>query len=263
MGIYFLYKFARGDFRYWLNVEELLSWLCSIICRLMIKVITDFTLIVQFRHQFELGGVYWLANIVTNQLFCFVSVYLYKRFADTSTSVDNIIRCNTTDAGNTTNTVGCDEGSIESQLLFLVIGLFVLSVLSFGIFSRLINKDYLWTFYDIRTGSQFLCDNWRNGITDIERFETFDNHRTLYKSIEPELKVWLEENWERWEEEKEDWFNAAAISSVPVDLLPKKALSNMGGVTGRKASIIKMKEEKGKVVRERRGSVNLKIIPTG
>ena len=95
-----------------------------------------------------------------------------------------------------------------------------------------------------------MCDNWRNGITDLERFETFDNHRTLYKSIEPELKVWLKENWERWEEEKEDWFNAAAISTVPSDLLPKKALSDMCGVTGRKASIVRMKGEKGNVGRE-------------
>ena len=48
---------------------------------------------------------------------------------------------------------------------------------------------------------------------------------------------------------------------MPADLLPKKALSDMGGVKGRKASIVKMKDEKGKVGRER-GS-DLKIIPMG
>ena len=54
------------------------------------------------------------------------------------------------------------------------------------------------------------------------------------------------------------------ISTVPEDLLPKKALSDMGGVAGRKESIIQMKGEKGKVRREsvRRGS-DLKIIPMG
>ena len=68
----------------------------------------------------------------------------------------------------------------------------------------------------------------------------------------------------RWKEEREDWFNAAVISTVPEDLLPKKALSDMGGVTGRKASIVRMKDEKGKVgrVSVRRGS-DLKIIPMG
>ena len=78
------------------------------------------------------------------------------------------------------------------------------------------------------------------------------------------MKIWLEENWERWEEEGGDWFNAATISSIPVDLLPKKALSDMGGEAGRKASIVAMKEEKGKLVRDsvRRGS-DLKIVPMG
>ena len=137
-------------------------------------------------------------------------------------------------------------------------------MLSFYVFSLLIKKEYLWTFYDNRTGIQYVVDNWKNGITDIEKFETFDNHYSFYKSIESELKVWLEDNWERWEEEKEDWFNANSISKVPSDFLPKKALSDMGGVAGRKASIVKMKDEKGKVAREsvRRGS-DLKVIPMG
>ena len=57
-------------------------------------------------------------------------------------------------------------------------------------------------------------------------------------------------------ESRISWFNATTISTVPEDLLPKKALTDMGGVTGRKASIIKMKKEKGEVGREsvRRGS---------
>ena len=51
---------------------------------------------------------------------------------------------------------------------------------------------------------------------------------------------------------------------MPEDLLPKKALCDMGGVTGRKARIIKIKNEKGKDGRAsvRRGS-DLKIIPMG
>ena len=79
------------------------------------------------------------------------------------------------------------------------------------------------------------------------------------------MKTWLEDNWERWEDENVAWFTPASISTVPSDLLPKKALSDMGGEAGRKASIMKMKEEKGKVGSVRmsmRGS-NLKSIPMG
>ena len=163
---------------------------------------------------------------------------------------------------NSTNTIATNNGTLDdiessqatntnsSELLplrELVIGLFVLSMLSFGLFLSRINKEYLVTFYDNRTGSQFLCDNWRNGISDKERFYVFSKHPSLYKSINRELKDWLSENWERWEEEKEDWFTAKMISKIPSELLPEKALIDMGGVTGRKASIIKMKEEKGQV----------------
>jgi len=269
MAVY-LYKIARGDLRYWFNLSNIQSWIVTILMRAIIKVITDFTLIVQFRGQLELGGMYWSMNMIANQIFCFVSVFLYKRFADISSNALNnstsiaTILCNSTDIGNTTNT-GCKAGT-ELPLQEFVIGLFLLSMLCFFGFLFLIKKEYLWTFFDRRTGSQYVIDNWRNGISDKDRFYVFSKHPSLYKSINKELKDWLSENWERWEDENEDWFGAAAISTVPSDLLPKKALSDMGGVTGRKASIVKMKAEKGEVGRKsvsvRRGS-DLKIIPMG
>ena len=217
--------------------------------------------------------MYWSMNIIANQLFCFVSMYLYQRFAGTSSTVENdhnnstsigytTVLCNSTDIGNATNT-GCD--ATDSSLLFIVIGLFLMSMISFAGFLCLIKKEYLWTFYDMRTGSQYVMDTFvKEAETDEIRFMVFTHHLSLYESIEEELKIWLEDNWERWEEEKEDWFNAAAISFVPAEFLPKKALVDMGGVAGRKASIVKMKAEKGDVGREsvRRGS-DLKIIPMG
>ena len=266
---YFLYKIVRGDLRYWFNLTSIVSWAVSIIQRIVGKTIVDFTLLVHFRHPFELGGIYWSLNIIVNQLFCFVSLYLYTTFADTSSATENVhnsstsvvtIFCNSTD--NTTNT-GCD--ATELPLQELVSGLFILSMLAFLGFLKLINKEYLWTFFDRRTGSQFVIDKFHEVESNAMKFDTFSKHRSFYKSIEDELKTWFEGNWERWEEEeKEDWFNAAVIATVPEDYLPKKALSDMGGVTGRKASIIMMKEEKGKVGREsvRRGS-DLKVTPMG
>ena len=275
MAVYFLYKIARGDFRHWINVQGNLSWVVSILMRLMIKVITDFTLIVQFRGQMELGGIYWLANMILNQLFCFISVYLYTRFADdnssfiddvhsNSTSIANIIiRCNYTDTGNATNT-DCDQGAFE-PLWFVVSGLFVLSVLSFGIFLRLINKNYLCTFYDARTGKEFITACFQLLKTDKEKFNSFFRHRSLNADIEPELKVWLEENWERWEEERPDWFTPAAIKSVPIDMLPQVLLKKHGGIEGARASIrrsiVREKEEKAKNLR--RASAALRQVEDG
>ena len=95
-------------------------------------------------------------------------------------------------------------------------------MVSFVLFLSRINKEYLVTFFDNRTGSQFLCDNWRNGRSDKERFYVFGKHKSLYKSINKELKDWLNKNWEKWEEEKEDWFITKMICKIPIELLPKQ-----------------------------------------
>ena len=47
---------------------------------LIFITIVDFTLIIHFRHQLELGGLYLRVNRVINQLFCFEFFYLYKKY---------------------------------------------------------------------------------------------------------------------------------------------------------------------------------------
>ena len=71
-------------------------------------------------------------------------------------------------------------------------------------FLSLINRKYLRTVYDTRTGKQFLCDVFLNAKTDKDRFYIFGKHASYYKSIEPEIKEWLKENWERWDNEGGD-----------------------------------------------------------
>ena len=215
------------------------------------------------RHPFELGGGYWATNIIMNQLFCFVSVFLYERFVvdnssivegvrNNSTSIDNaIVFCNSTNSTYTAN-IGCVQNATKLPLWSLVMGLFVLSMLSFFIFSRLINKEYLWTFYDFRIGKDFVVDNFLKSESDYVKFRVFTHHRSYYLRIYKELKVWLDENWEKWEEDKPDWFDAYMIGLVPSELLPAKTLQKFGGERGRKKSIAMMakaeeKEMEGKL----------------
>ena len=137
-------------------------------------------------------------------------------------------------------------------------------MLCFAGFLKLINKEYLWTFFDGRTGKAYKVDSFIEAVSDVTKFEVFNCHPSFYASIREELKTWLDDNWATWEEERPTWFNATRIVMVPPEMLPSKALSDMGGVAGRKESIIEMKGEKGKVGRAsvRRGS-DLKIIPMG
>ena len=38
----------------------------------------------------------------------------------------------------------------------------------------------------------------------------------------------MNENWDKWEEEKPDWFSTKTIIKIPQDMLPVKVLENLG-----------------------------------
>jgi len=266
-SMYFLYKLLKGDWRYGLRLPNALSWVCSSMIRVVMKTIVDFTLIIHYRHPFDLGGIYWSLNLIFNQTFCFVSVYLHRKYSTEMSMKSASPSAALSFAPNTTNgTLNGIDSSQALPLLELVIGLFVLSMLSFGLFLSRINKEYLVTFYDMRTASQFLIDNWRNGLSDKERFYIFSKHKSLYKSINKELKDWLNDNWERWEEEKEDWFTAKMIGKIPSELLPEKFSNKLGvDVKGRRKSIDAMikAEEKDVVVEKVRRASAAQVVPSG
>ena len=50
--IYFCYKIARGEMRYWMNIKGFPGLVMSLLARFAVKSITDFTLIVQFRREY-------------------------------------------------------------------------------------------------------------------------------------------------------------------------------------------------------------------
>ena len=51
-SMYFCYKIFRGEMRYWLSIKGLPGWVLSVFVRIIVKSITDFTLIVQFRRKY-------------------------------------------------------------------------------------------------------------------------------------------------------------------------------------------------------------------
>jgi len=129
----------------------------------------------------------------------------------------------------------------------------------------MINPDYLWTFFDVQTGKQFVFEVYTSSSAEKDKFEyVFYSHRIYYQHFKGELKIWLGNNWDKWNEDQPDWFTACAIASVPPDMLPETALRSMGGVLGRRLSIDEMQkdEKKPKKDRGRRGT-DLKIVPPG
>ena len=57
MALYLLQKIARGDFHYWVPVDGPFGLFVSLVLRVNVKTITDFTGVVQFRADTELEGL--------------------------------------------------------------------------------------------------------------------------------------------------------------------------------------------------------------
>ena len=62
--------------------------------------------------------------------------------------------------------------------------------------------------------------NFREGDYDVKANYTFLRSKHHWKANEEEVKDWVEANWDRWEEEKPDWFDNAMRASVPIEYIP-------------------------------------------
>jgi len=76
MALYLLQKVARGDFHYWLPIDGAGGLLVSLLMRVIIKIIADFTGVIQFRGDAELGGLFWTVNMFLAVLASFASVFV-------------------------------------------------------------------------------------------------------------------------------------------------------------------------------------------
>ena len=164
MLIYIVFKSLRRDYRHWLRINGPLGLFASLLMRLVVKFVNDFTLNPQFRHQMDLGGAYWTFNMIAHQLFCFVSVYLLQEYGE-----------------------NVDEARVNA-LWIIVSTLFVITNVNFGWFLTLINKKYLITFFDTRTGQQFLCDVFRNAKSDGRSFMSSTNTKVITRASTKRLK---------------------------------------------------------------------------
>jgi len=284
MGFYYFFKSVRGELRYWIRMDGIAGWIGAIAARLVQKVIVDFTLIVQYRHPFEAGGLYWSVNIVLNQIFCVASVYLYKKslneiiadnienggrmanVTEVGTEKLTLMMCNAADICNSTNVCYdvdfiCEETGLEIVLWPFLAGLLTLSFLSFGAFFLSINGEYVNTFYDTRTGPQFAVDTFHEAKTEAMKFEIFDHHQSYFMSASEELRTWLSENWERWEEEKPDWFSAVNISKIPQMRLPEKYLNKLGSSKQERKLSIRRKIQEEEVEGEERARRASEVFP--
>jgi hypothetical protein len=193
LGLYMLVKTLRGDFWYWMHLGGNIEVMSSIIGRVIIKIIVDFTSIVQFRHPSDIGGVYWLFGLALTMVSLPVSIHIASPYVNEQ-PID-----------------------IASSIVNYII---LITTLCFAVFFLNIEKKYWKTFWSIQKGKDMTMGHFLERKSDAKMFLVFEHSRHQWVSIEGEVKKWVESNWAKWEEEKPEWFTDVRKAMVPVDFIP-------------------------------------------
>jgi hypothetical protein len=199
MGIYLAYKVARGDFYHWMPVDGPAGLALSLLMRVVVKVIADFTAVVQFRGPGEIGGFYFTVNNVMGFVFCFAAIKIF--FAS---DVSEASRLN--------------EG-IALKALF---GLLAFWALNAALGVSMMKKENRKTFVSLETGCEWAQKFFLEGETDKAKSNTVWLNKNKWEPIKEPVKEWVQENWWTWKEETPDWFTDAWIAKVPDDFIPEE-----------------------------------------
>ena len=140
MVLYFIYKVVRGDLRHWLPLYGLTGSVISVLIRLVIKSVVDFTGCIQFRHPYDVGGMYFTLNLFLPLigLTVILSSGLLKEIFTGEQEEDEE-----------------EGGSNEDTIKFMTSLTVVLGtslILLVCLFFTLINGEYRHTFFNVETG---------------------------------------------------------------------------------------------------------------
>ena len=84
-----------------------------------------------------------------------------------------------------------------------------------------IEGDYVWTFFDTRTGYKFLGDTFRSETDEEDhlacrKFEILGNNENVWRRhCGEEVKTWLTDKLPVWLEEQPAWFGALEKALIP------------------------------------------------
>ncbi|GMH78487.1 hypothetical protein TrST_g4778 [Triparma strigata] len=200
MGLFFLYKIVRKDFFYYVNLTGIARLVGTIVERITIKVMVDFTMLIHVRGPCELGGFWFLATSLISLVGSVASVALYNSHYND------------------------EDVKLDAATLQTVVGILGIVWVSSAIaLVSVMNRKYLSTFYNFDTASDYERKCFLNAREDQDdvKSDLLTDHPDVYRTWGDEhLKPWTLKNWDRWEEEKPAWFTDSWIECVPNDYIP-------------------------------------------
>jgi hypothetical protein len=132
-----------------------------------------------------------------------------------------------------------DEDAVmkEGDAWMLVGGLSGLWVSFFFVFLLLMKSKFRATFFSLQTGHSWVKSFFLDHEEDRIKMFLHGQNRKLWASIREDVKAYTLDNWERWEEEKPEWFNDAWKAGVDDDMIPPASLGRLnGGASERRRS---------------------------
>ena len=155
------------------------------------------------RHPKEMGGFYWLMNMVFTQASVFGAIRMKKEFGwqieEEVGEMERMVK---------------EEDHMMIATVLLLLWFVALLGLMFGS-----EKELRRTFYSMRTGKQYNEALFRSGKDEI-MVKIFADHVCYFAHYEGEIKEWLGERWNDWHASRPGWLTEELIERIPGRLLP-------------------------------------------
>lgn len=230
VSLFFVIKLASRDLKYWVPVEsEILSRSVSFTFRLVAKAVTDFTGLMQMRHPYELGGLYYTTIMLMAPFVCLNFGFRYLAHVE-----DEEVKASL-------------KYVFTSEQIYLGLGLLaIVQMCSFAIFMYILPSTHRKTSWSTQTGSKRICSNFLEQTDDSANLGVLNVRKSYYSPIEEEIKTWLNERLPVWISEEPKWFDDQKKATIPDDYVnDPEILMKIRGI------------EVGKIRERRRSSVGL------
>ena len=195
---FLVYKLARGDFLYWLPIYGTAGLIVSFFIRVVTKVIVDFTALVHFRNEHELGGAYFTFSLCLTPIAC---LYMGHRYLQHIANEDNAKKLSWV--------------LNNSQVFSVIVGLIFLQIATLTIFLLRIVPRFRTSFLSLRTSCQKSMNMFLLNTEDRVKMQVFQDNVLKWSPIKIQVKEWLNNILPKLLEEQPEWFAPHVKASIP------------------------------------------------
>ena len=165
--------------------------------------------LVHFRHPNEVGGAYFTFNLVVNLS---LGAFAAKQYAQHENCEDD----------------GCERRWNADTVVATMASACAGIVFSYLVLLCSIKKEYLRSFFSMKTSSKSLQETFTNSTEDKYKIEIFSANRDKWEhTIGREVNVWIDEALPVWLEQRPAWFTDERMSIICEDFVTDPVLYAM------------------------------------